>query len=114
MGKNNIFSTDFLMFNMGETGVNIFQNHGKHFLDGVLSDPKHFLRIRCISDMFLEFSSKGHKILIMVNILFSLYFKGKGSKIKLIIFAEFSTKGVPSPPPFAENNYLFSKNLLLA
>ena len=28
---------------------------------------------------------------------------GKGSKIKLIIFAEFSAKGVP-PPPFAENN----------
>ena len=30
---------------------------------------------------------------------------GKGSKIKLIISAEFSAKGVPPPhPPFAENN----------
>ena len=38
---------------------------------------------------------------------FGTFFKplGKGSKIKLIIFAEFSAKGVPPPhPPFAENN----------
>ena len=39
---------------------------------------------------------------------------GKGSKIKLIIFAEFSAKGVPPPhPPFAENNYFFFQNFFI-
>ena len=32
------------------------------------------------------------------------WFLGKGSKIKLIIFAEFSAKGVRGVPHFAENN----------
>ena len=36
---------------------------------------------------------------ILIRIL--THKKGKGSKIKLIIFAEFSAKGFP---PFAENN----------
>ena len=31
---------------------------------------------------------------------------GKGSKIRLIIFAEFSVKGYPNPP-FVENDYFF-------
>ena len=42
-----------------------------------------------------------HKILSCSVVTTDL---GKGSKIKLIIFAEFSAKGVPPHPPFAENN----------
>ena len=41
------------------------------------------------------------------------FWLGKGSKIKLIIFAEFSAKGVPHPP-FGENNLFFSNFFLLA